>query len=172
MEPERIVVAEILRSRGNRGELLAQSQTDIPGRLETLKQASVQLADGSDVPVELERTWQHGENWVLKFVGCNSISEAERFRGGDLWIKPEERGCLPEGEYFRSDLMGCGVRDLETGEEIGVVEGFEQYGGPLLLRVSRQGREVLIPFVPEICREIDVELKRIGVVLPDGLLDL
>ncbi len=43
------MIAEILRPRGNRGELLAISQTDVPGRIESLKSGTVRLADGSDV---------------------------------------------------------------------------------------------------------------------------
>jgi 16S rRNA processing protein RimM len=172
LERERIVVAEILRSRGNRGELLARSQTDIPGRLETLKRAQVHLSDGSDISVDIEEAWPHGEHWVLKFVGCDSITDAERFKGSDLWVSREDRGSLPAGEIFRSDLIGCEVRDLGTDHAIGTVEGFEQYGGPPLLAVSAGGREVLIPFVPEICQRVDLERKTIAVTLPDGLLDL
>ena len=172
MDADRIVVAEILRSRGNRGEVLAESQTDVPGRLETLKRAHVQLADGTDAAVEIQEAWRHGDHWVFKFAGWNSISEADRFRGSDLWVSREERGQLPEGDYFRSDLRGCLVQDSATGKEIGTVEGFEQYGGPLLMAVSAGGREVLIPFVPEICRNVDLERKTIAVTLPEGLLEL
>jgi 16S rRNA processing protein RimM len=172
LDSDRIVVAEILRSRGNRGEVLAVSQTDVPGRLETLKRAHVRLSDGSDTAVEVEEAWRHGEHWVLKFAGCDSITDAEGFRGADLWVSRDERGELAEGNYFRSDLMGCTVHDLRTGEDVGVVEGFEHYGGPLLLAVAAGEREVLIPFVPEICREVNLERKTIAAVLPDGLLDL
>jgi 16S rRNA processing protein RimM len=172
LDPNRIVVAEILRSRGNRGEVLAVSQTDVPGRLEALKRASVQLADGSDVTVEIQEAWPHGDHWVLKFAGCDSIADAQRFRGADLWVSRDERGQLGEGQYFRSDLMGCAVYDSATAEEIGKVIGFEQYGGPLLLSVAAGNREVLIPFVPEICAKVDPERKTIGVTLPDGLLEL
>ena len=166
------MVAEIVRPRGNRGEVLARSQTDIPGRLETLKQAQVHLPDGSDIAVEIEQAWPHAEHWVLKFAGCDSITDAERFKGSDLWVGREERGSLPEGEYFRSDLVGCTVHDLATGKDIGTVEGFEQYGGPMMLAVSAGAREVLIPFVPEICQRVDIERKVIAAAVPDGLLDL
>lgn len=172
LDTDRIVVAEILRSRGNRGELLAVSQTDVPKRLEMLKRAHVQLADGSDLAVEIENAWPHGDHWVLKFAGCDSITDAERFRGADLWVNREERGVLGEGQYFRSDLMGCAVHDSVTGEEIGTVNGFEQYGGPLLLSVAAGKREVLIPFVPGICGKVDLERRTIGVTLPEGLLEL
>ena len=39
MDVDRVILAEILRPRGNRGEVLARSLTDVPGRLESLKEA-------------------------------------------------------------------------------------------------------------------------------------
>jgi 16S rRNA processing protein RimM len=166
------VVADILRARGNRGEVLANSQTDVPGRLAALKSANVRLADQRDIEVQIESAWSHGEHWVLKFAGVDSISDAEGFCGSELWIPREQRGTLPEGEFFRSDLLGCSITDAAAGQEIGKVEGFQQYGGPLLLELQVKGREVLIPFVPEICRKVDLEAKTIETSLPEGLLDL
>jgi 16S rRNA processing protein RimM len=168
---DRVVVAEIKRPRGNRGEVLALSLTDVPGRLENLRQASVLLADGSDVSVEIQESWPHKEFWVLKFAGIDSIDDAERFTNSDLWIPASERGELPEGDYFRSDLIGCSLIDA-SGQTIGVVRNWQQFGGPGLLEAEVGDREVLIPFVPEICRQVDVAAKRISVVLPQGLLDL
>jgi 16S rRNA processing protein RimM len=169
---ERVVVAELLRPRGNRGEVLARPLSDVPGRLESLNEAQVLLPTGADIPVKVERAWVHGEHWVFKFAGVDSISAAETLRDSDLWIPPEQRGQLPEGEYFESDLLGCSLVDQVSGQELGRVLGFERYGGPLLLELVVNGREVLVPFVPEICREVDVVNKRIKALLPDGLLDL
>ncbi len=165
------MIAEIGRPRGNKGELSAISTTDVPGRLENLKQAQVHLPDGTDVAVIVENAWFHKDHWVLKFSGVDSIDEADRFRGGDLWLPREERGRLPEGQYFQSDLFGC-LLVTETGETVGKVEGFAQYGGPLLLQVQAKGREVLIPFVPEICRTVDLDERKIVAALPEGLLEL
>lgn len=172
MSDDRVVLAEILRPRGNRGEVLAGSLTDVPGRIETLKRAQARLANGSDVSVEIEQAWRHKDLWVLKFAGADSIDDAERFRGADLWVPLSERGQLPEGEFFRSDLMGCEVNDEQTGERIGVVRGWQQYGGPPLMEVDVQGREVLVPFVPSICRKVDLAAKTITIAAPEGLLEL
>ncbi len=49
------MIAEIVKPRGIRGELIGRSQTDVPGRLESLKQAHVHLANGEDVAVELTK---------------------------------------------------------------------------------------------------------------------
>jgi 16S rRNA processing protein RimM len=172
MDLERVVIAEILRPRGNRGEVLAKSQTDVPGRLENLKRAVARLADGSDVPVEIAAAWAHKGDWVLKFVGIDSIDAAERFRRAELWVSLPNRGTLPEGEFFQTDLVGCTVTDAATGRCLGAVAGWQQYGGPPLMEVSVDGREVLIPFVGDICRHIDLAARTITVELPEGLLDL
>lgn len=172
-----MVVAEVLRPRGNRGEVLAKSQTDVPGRLPGLKRAQARLADGTDVAVEISEAWVHDGAWVLKFSGVDSIAQAERFRGADVWIPAQERGTLPEGEFFESDLVGCVLVDAATGAELGRLEGWQacagrMQAGPRLMQLHVAGREVLIPFVPAICREIDLAARTIRVALPEGLLDL
>lgn len=171
MERERVVVAEILRPRGNRGEVCARSQTDVPGRLNGLQAAKARLADGSDVDVELAEAWQHRGDWVLKFAGVDSITEAERFRGADLWVPLAERGTLADGEWFQSDLLDCAVVDGSSGRVLGKVEGWQQYGGPSLMEVHVDGREVLIPFVPAIC-QVNMAERMVLVNMPDGLLEL
>lgn len=172
MDDERVVIAEVLRERGNVGEVLARSVSDVPGRIESLREAQLRMPDGSDQAVTVESSWLHNQNWVLKFAGVDSIDAAKRLRGADLWVPRAERGALPEGEYFQSDLVGCRVLDGKDGRVLGVVEGFEEYGGPLLLEVKGEAGAVLIPFVPAICVAVDLVERSISVDLPEGLLDL
>jgi 16S rRNA processing protein RimM len=170
---DRVILAELVRPRGNRGELLAISQTDVPGRLETLSAATVRCQDGTDFPVRVEKAWPHDEFWVLKFAGVDSINAAERFRKAELWVPRSERAQLPDGQWFRTDLVGCKVVEVGSDEVIGEVAGWQQYGaGPPLLELNVGGREVLIPFVPEICPEVDSAARLIRAQLPSGLLEL
>lgn len=171
MEAEKVVLAEILRARGIHGELVARSQTDVPGRIERLTSACAQLVDGSDVPVEIAAAWQHKGDWVLKFSGVDSIEAAERFRGADLWVGFADRGKLDDGDFFRSDLVGCRVIDNGKGEAVGVVAGWQQYGGPPLMEVRVNGREALIPFIAAEC-SVDLAGRTIRMHLPEGLLEL
>jgi 16S rRNA processing protein RimM len=172
MNADSVVIADILRPRGNRGELLAFSQTDVPGRIEALKKATLRLADGSETPVDIDAAWPHKDLWVLKFAGVDSISAAERFRGAELRVPLTDRGTLPEGEYFQSDLIGCAVVEKLSGNTLGAITGWQQYGGAPLMEIQFEGRQVLIPFVPSICRDVDVAGRRITIELPQGLLEL
>lgn len=172
MDDEPIVIAEILRERGNRGEVLVRSLSDVPGRLESLRDARLRMANGNDEAVTIEAAWSHKGDWVLKFAGVDSIDSARRLRGADVWVPKAERGSLPEGQYFQSDLVGCRVLEERSGRELGLVVGLEQYGGPPLLEVKGEEGEVLIPFVPEICVSVDLPCRSISVDLPEGLLEL
>lgn len=165
------MIAGIARPRGNRGELVVLAQSDVPGRMENLKRAHARLSDGSDVAVEIEEAWPHKDDWILKFAGVDSIEAAERFRGADLWIPESERGALPEGDFFESDLIGCSVLDRATGKALGQLEGFQYCGGPPLMELTVANRPVLIPFVNSLC-QVDLAARTICVEIPEGLLDL
>jgi len=118
--------------------------------------------------IELFRS-QHGR-WVIKLEGIESLSEAETWIGGQVSI---EKGDLPEpeeGGYFDFQLKGCTV--FENGTIVGRVVEVVDYGGTPQLRVDQDGREVLIPFVRDFLKQIDLERQRIEVDVPEGLLDL
>jgi 16S rRNA processing protein RimM len=172
VDSEKVVVAEIVRPRGLRGELVARSQSDVPGRLPRLEKAYAALADGSTVEVRMAGAWQHKDNWVLKFAGVESSEAAERFRGADLWVPYSERASLGEGEFFRSDLIGCSVMNAKSGECVGTVSGWQQHGGGVpLMEVRRAEGEGLVPFVSALA-EVDLAARTIRMELPEGLLEL
>lgn len=167
-----MVIAEVLRTRGIRGEVVARSQTDIPGRFLPSQNVNAQLVNGPSTPVEIAEAWPHKGDWVLKFSGVDSIEAAERFRGADLWVPFSDRGSLGEGEFFESDLIDCQVIQAASGEPVGVVRGWQRYGKATpLMEVWANGRELLIPFVRPLC-QVDLAARTIRMELPLGLLDL
>jgi 16S rRNA processing protein RimM len=125
----------------------------------------------NSVEYEVENVWRHGPYVIFKFHGIDSRSDAEKLTGLDVTIPFEERTALPEGEYFQTDLLGCSVLTRE-GKEVGVVKGWQEYGGPQLLEVQAGEKEILIPFAKSICVEIDVPGRKIVVDLPEGLAEL
>jgi 16S rRNA processing protein RimM len=152
-----------LRPRGNKGELAAIPFSDHPERMRRV------FVNGREYTVE--NVWRHGDRVVFKFEGIDSISAAETLSGSDVAIPLEDRAVLPVGEYYQTDLVGCSVVTRE-GTLVGTVDGWQEHGGPPLLEVSVNGKEVLIPFAKSICVEIDLPGHRIVVDLPEGLVDL
>jgi 16S rRNA processing protein RimM len=162
---DRVVIAHLTRPRGNKGELCAISLTSHPERFEQLTEVQV----GTERHA-LERVWYHNNEPVFKFLGVDSISDAEKLAGQDVSIPAGERLALPEDEYYFADLVGCRVLDVRSGNLIGVVTGWQEAGGPVVLELDN-GR-VLVPFARAILPKIDVRAREIGADLPDGLLDL
>jgi 16S rRNA processing protein RimM len=165
-------VGRLKRSRGNRGELVAEIYSSQPGRAERLLNVRLEK-DGLSRAAQVERVWHHDGRPVLKFAGIDSISDAEALQGAEILVEEAERVKPEEGEYSHDDLIGCTVWSEESGQAVGVVRGVEEYGGPPLLRLEAEdGREVLLPFARAICREIDIVGKVIRAAVPEGLLDL
>jgi 16S rRNA processing protein RimM len=121
-------------------------------------------------PFELESVWYHRDEPVFKFKGVDSISSAEALAGSDVTIPEAERPPLAGDEFYLSDLIGCTLVDDGTGRPVGVVTGWEETGGPLVLEVDR-GR-VLVPFAKSIVKKIDPVGREIRAQLPEGLEDL
>jgi 16S rRNA processing protein RimM len=192
-EPQRwVTLARILRARGNRGEVAAVILTDFPERLTTMKE--VYLADGKSEPLRtaVKNCWlsqNHRGQAVFHFAGCNSINEAEKYRGLEVQIPFEQRVALPDGHYFIEDLIGCSVFEspatqtaigrfavVPTFVLLGTVKDVEVpgegvYGTPTL-SVDTLSGELLIPLAVDICTRINTAAKRIEVTLPEGLRGL
>jgi 16S rRNA processing protein RimM len=167
-----IVVGRILRERGRHGELAAEIYSSQPGRAEKLKDVMLDLGALKRL-VQVEQLWYHNGRPVFKFLGIDSISDAQRWRGADLLARENERARPEEGEYSHADLIGCEIRTSAQEQTVGVVRGIEDYGSQILLRVEKTGGgEMLIPFANAICREIDVARKIIRAELPEGLTEL
>lgn len=163
-----IAVAVLGRPRGNRGEVTATSLSSKPERFALLREVRLSAAESSTR--EIEEVWEHSGELVFKFVGVDSISDAEKLRGAEVCVPRSERVQLDPGEYFHSDLIGCEVRDAASGRVIGKVTDFQEFGGPPLLEID--GGRVLIPFVKAICVDIRPEEKLIRVESPEGLEDI
>ena len=125
-----------------------------------------------DAALEVERFWIHQDQPVFKFRGIDSMTGAEKLVGQFVSIPKQQRLPLPDGEYYQSDLIGATVVD-GSGRILGIVEDWQEYGGPPLLQVKKpDGEELLIPFTHDICKLVDADSRQITVDLPEGLEDL
>jgi len=168
-----IVIARTVKAFGIRGEVAAEILTDFPERFADVE-GVVLRRGGEQREATLEGHRFHKGRVLLKFAGVDTMSGAELLVGFDVVVADDELFELPEGEdlYYDFDLVGCEVVST-SGEAIGTVESVMRTGAHELLSVRRPGgREALVPFVDEICVEVDVAARRIVVELPEGLLDL
>jgi 16S rRNA processing protein RimM len=168
------VVGRIARAHGIRGQVIVNPETDFPDKrfkagsqLFTKRGAS----PGDIVPVVLTTVRFQNGRPVIGLEGVETMNDAETLAGLELRVPVEELEPLPDGTFYRHDLVGCQVV-TGGGEAVGTVESVEgSVAGSRLVVAGAKG-EILIPLVNDICRTIDIEGKKIVIEPPEGLLDL
>jgi 16S rRNA processing protein RimM len=171
-EAEFITLARVTKTQGRKGEVAAALFTDFPERFASRKQLFGLDSKGQRHELELEDHWPHKGQIVLKFVGVDSISQAETLIGWEIQLPRSQRAQLEGGQIYISDLKGCMVYD--SGRVIGKVEDvmFGSGEAPLLVVRDDFRQEHLVPFAASLIEEIALEQKQVRMKLPDGLLDL
>src|SRR6185503_21182045 len=167
-----VIVARAVRTRGLKGELIADLLTDFPARFESVKHLFGVAPGGERQQFELENYWLQNDRLVLKFAGYDDIDAAKALVGYEFGVPEAERVELAEDEYYDWELAGCLVED-KSGSAIGSVREIMRTGGVELLVVENdEAREYLIPLAGSIVIEIDTAGKKIVVDPPEGLLEL
>jgi 16S rRNA processing protein RimM len=159
--------------------VLAELHTDFPERFEQRRQLWGLAADGSRRELQLDNHWFHKGGVVLKFVGVDSISEAETLAQVELQIPGTQRVELEDGAAFVSEIVGCEVWSSSAGDLqlVGTVKDVQLGAGeaPLLVIQRRSGageEELLVPYAKEFLKSAKLKQRRIEMQLPDGLLEL
>jgi len=164
-------VGRIARAHGIRGQVIINAETDFPEeRFRPGAELFVERGGAVETITLTTVRFQH-ERPVVGIAGVETMNDAQRLAGLELRVPVEQLAPLPEGTFYRHDLVGCMVQTT-SGTEVGVVDKVEGTPERSRLVVLGGGGEVLIPLVPEICRGIDVPGKRIVIDPPDGLLDV
>lgn len=170
-----IIVARAVRTRGLKGELVADLLTDFPERFENVTELTGVARNGERKLVELESYWFQNDRMVLKFAGYDTIETAKALVGYEFGLPEAERVELEADEFYDWELEGCAVEN-KLGERVGKVREVMRTGGVELLVVEDDAagtrREVFVPMAESIVVEIDISRKKIVIDPPEGLLDL
>jgi 16S rRNA processing protein RimM len=167
---ELVAIAKIVRTRGLKGEVVAELLTDFPERFDGLETVTGVLPSGETRELKIEKFWFQKDRVILKFHGTDSIESAEVLRDAEVCVHESEAVELEEDEFFDWELEGCEV-ETTGGEKLGSVREIMRTGGTEVLLIDGAERELMIPFAESICTEVDVENKRILVDPPEGLLE-
>jgi 16S rRNA processing protein RimM len=169
---ELVVVGEVIRPHGLRGEVRVTSHTDHPGRFEGLEECVLWDPESDARAVwRLNGARRQGEAVLLSLAGCESV-EAARALVGRLVALPRAQALPPPpGHVYPWQLAGCRVV-TEDGRPIGELSGVESSPAHDLWVVRDAEREHLIPAVAEIVVDVDVNARRVVIRPPEGLLEL
>jgi 16S rRNA processing protein RimM len=165
-----VVVGKLTKTQGLKGEIRMQYYGNSPDELKLLKDARIVKSDGSAIDIELEKVRESKNTHILKFKGVDSIDDAEKLIGSFVHIDIAELKELEKNEYYWDDLIGMSVYD-NTGELIGRLASIFETAGNDVYVVKRGIKELLIPAIEDVIKEVDVDNKKMCVHLLKGMRD-
>jgi 16S rRNA processing protein RimM len=191
-----LIVGEIVRPHGVRGEVVVDIRTDepaqrfVPGsvlvtdpggvlsgaRGTHARPAAGELPAGAWKPpptLTIEWAKQHQGRYIIQFEGIHDRELAEALRRVVLCVDSADVPPPEDPEEFHDhQLIGLTAVD-GAGEKLGEVVRIDHAPASDLLVLRRpDGSMGLVPFVQAIVPTVDIAAGRVVVNPPDGLFDL
>jgi 16S rRNA processing protein RimM len=168
-EPVYLVVGLLRRPHGVHGEIMVEIITNFPERLK----AGEKFYVGDErVSVTVATSRKHNKGILLSFEGIGDRDAIGAYRNQYLYVDLNTWPPLPEGEFYDFELLGLEVIVEETGEVLGkLIDILETGANDVYVVESDSGQEYLLPAIPEVVLDIDLDTEQMKVYLLPGLLD-
>lgn len=146
---------------GLKGELRVQVLTDNPDRF----RPKARLWAGQQ-PVSISTSRYAQGHLYLTLKGFADRSSVDKFRHALLQVPEAELPPLPEGEYYRFQLIGLAVVGRD-GAVLGTLDEIIETGANDVYRVhAADGADVLVPALADVIVSVDLTAKRMVVDPP------
>ncbi len=160
---------KIVSAHGIAGEFKVQPWVDSPGELEGV--SALYLDEQGEQPLRILRARVHKGMLLFSAEGIGTVDEAVRLRGRVLYLDRNDLPLSP-GEFFIQDLLGACVADADSGEEYGTLCDVSKTGANDVYHVLfPDGKERLVPVIPQVVVETDPEAGLIKIRPLKGLFD-
>lgn len=168
MKKEYLECGKIVSTHGVYGELKVQPWTDSPQQFTELLSL---YFDRGVRKVSVQRARMQKNMILLKIEGVDTIEDAVKFRDQVLYAHRDDI-ALEEGEVFVQDLIGCTVRDVDTGADYGKIYDVRATGANDVYYLrDAAGVERLVPAIDDVVIQKDVENELVLIRPLEGLFD-
>tara|TARA_B000000441_G_C21728939_1_gene344729 strand:- start:1027 stop:1524 length:498 start_codon:yes stop_codon:yes gene_type:complete len=163
-KPDLQYLGEFIKLFSFKGEIILYSD-NITSLIENLDTIFIDI-DGAFVPFQIKKSKSHKKNiFRVLLEGISSESEAK-----DLLKKSVYINKLENQDNINNIVDNFNV--YNNNEYLGIVISTINKTGQTIIEVKMKEKIVLIPFVDEFIVEINYDLNKIDMILPDGLLDI
>lgn len=157
------LVGKIIGTHGIKGELKVKSDTSF----DRFKIGNVLYIE-KQIPITINSVRNHKGFTLITINSLTNINDVLEFVNKDIYVN-HDRSELKEGEYYYEDIIGLKVFN-SLGEEKGIVNDIIEVPQGILLEVKESKKTVLIPYVKEFVKEIDLTNNKITINEIEGLL--
>ena len=172
---EFLEIGQIVNTFGIKGMVKVKPFTDDIKRFDRLEKIYVFKGDGKNVnkiqmQYEIEEVKYHKEMVLMKLKGIDNPEDANSLRNYYINVKREDEPELEEGTYYIVDLLGLEVYSDE-GNHLGKVDDIYNTGSNDIYVVKDElGKQLLLPAIADVIKEINIDEKKIVVHILEGLL--
>ena len=166
---EYIEIGQIVNTNGLKGVVKVNPFTDDISKFEDLKYVYIQLKNELK-KVKIEQVRYNKNQVLLKLEGIDSIEEAEKYRNFYLKTEKESQEDLGEDTYYIVDLIGLDVYS-DKYEYLGKIEDvFPTGSNDVYVVKDNLGKQILIPAIADVVKEVDLKNKKMIINLIPGLI--
>ena len=168
----RLKVGKIVNTHSLKGEVKVISSTDFEEQ-RFKKGSKLLITRGNQLIREVVvQSYRNHKNFLLvKFEGIDSVEEAEKLKNLQIKIDSDEVGELEENEFYFHEIIGCEVFD-ENRKLLGeIIEILTPGANDVWVIKGQNGKEILIPYIEDVVKKIDIENKKIDIEVMEGLID-
>lgn len=169
-----IKIARIVNTFGVRGQIKVISETDFEEeRFKVGQKLKVMKDDQIIAEVTVSSSQINKGTYSIGFDEYDNINQIEHFKDGWLVIDASEQKELPEDEFYQHQIVGLTVKTTD-GRELGSIKEILALGSNDVWVVKRQEakkRDILLPYIEEVVKSVNLETGEVLVELMDGLVD-
>jgi len=165
-KPVFLTVAKIFKPHALRGEVSADFLTDFPERIEHGKTVYI---GKKHIPLKINTIRKASKKYLISFFEHTTRDSVEHLRNEVIYIKSAEVPSLSENEYYHHDLIGIQVNS-GNNEILGKISEIIETGANdvyVIKSVHEEGKEILIPAIKGVIKQIDIENRVMIVDLPE-----
>ncbi len=164
----KIKIGQIVRPFGLKGEVKIKLFTDFPEDRFTVGMPLSLSSGKEDIGVVVASFRMHQGFALVSFEGKPKIEDIEMYRNFEVSIDEENIEQQEDDVYF-FDLIGCSVVDQKQ-MLLGTVSEVIDSPAHAIIRVKREGKDILIPYVDAFITDENLDEKIITVRLIEGML--
>ena len=162
-------IGQIVNTFGIKGIVKVKPFTDDIKRFDNLKTVYIEKSN-TQKEYEIEEVKYHKDMVLIKFKGVDTVEQAELLRNAYLTISRDSVEKLEEGRYYIVDMLGL---EVYTDEQVllGTLDDiFNTGSNDIYVVKDKQGKQILLPAIQDVIKQIDMENRKMIVHLLPGLV--
>ena len=161
---DKFEVGKIVNTFGIKGEVKVALYTE---NINNFKKGNKIYVNNKEMQIEKSRLQKN--MLILKLKGVDNMTDAEDLRDSIITVERNKKE-LPSGTYYIADLIGLDVY-TDEGNLLGKIIDIYNTGANDIYTVKNlEGKEVLLPAIKEVVKQVDLQNEKIIVHILKGLI--